>query len=81
MHWREFHPAHYGLRLWPILLTFIIVSTIAIFALTRIEDHILRRILGVARNDELLPILQEVLGKIRIYSSMVCRFFLKCLLY
>ena len=27
-------------RLWPILLTFIIVSTIAIFALTRIEDHI-----------------------------------------
>ena len=35
-------------RLWPILLTFIIVSTIAIFALTRIEDHMLRRILGVA---------------------------------
>lgn len=35
-------------RLWPILLTFIVVSTIAIFALTRIEDHILRRILGVA---------------------------------
>ena len=35
-------------RLWPILLTFIIVSTIAIFALTRIEDHILRRILGIA---------------------------------
>ena len=35
-------------RLWPILLTFIIISTIAIFALTRIEDHILRRILGVA---------------------------------
>ena len=35
-------------RLWPILLTFIIVSTIAIFTLTRIEDHILRRILGVA---------------------------------
>ncbi|MBO4674233.1 MAG: sulfite exporter TauE/SafE family protein [Bacteroidaceae bacterium] len=34
-------------RLWPILLTFIIVSTIAIFALTRIEDHILRRVLGV----------------------------------
>ena len=29
-------------RLWPILLMFII----AIFALTRIEDHILRRILG-----------------------------------
>jgi len=27
-------------RLWPILLTFIVVSTIAIFALTRIEDHI-----------------------------------------
>ena len=35
-------------RLWPILLTFIIVSTVAIFALTRIEDHILRQILGVA---------------------------------
>lgn len=35
-------------QLWPILLTFIIVSTVAIFALTRIEDHILRRILGVA---------------------------------
>ena len=35
-------------RLWAILLTFIIVSTIAIFALTRIEDHILRRILGMA---------------------------------
>lgn len=35
-------------RLWPILLTFVIVSTIAIFALTRLEDHILRRILGVA---------------------------------
>ena len=35
-------------RLWPILLTFIIVSTVAIFALTRIEDHILRRILGIA---------------------------------
>ncbi len=34
-------------RLWPILLTFIVVSTMAIFALTRIEDHILRRILGV----------------------------------
>ncbi len=34
-------------RLWPILLTFMIVSTIAIFALTRIEDHILRQILGV----------------------------------
>jgi hypothetical protein len=35
----------------------------------------------VARNNELLPTLQEVLGKIRIYSSMVCRFFSKCLLY
>ena len=35
-------------RLWPILLTFIVISTIAIFALTRIEDHILKRILGVA---------------------------------
>ena len=31
-------------RLWPILLTFVVVSTIAIFALTRIEDHILQRI-------------------------------------
>ena len=35
-------------RLWPILLTFIVVSTIAIFALKRIEDHVLRQILGVA---------------------------------
>ena len=35
-------------RLRPILLTFMMISTIAIFALTRIEDHILRRILGVA---------------------------------
>ena len=35
-------------RLWPILLTFFAVSTIAIFALTRIEDHILKRVLGVA---------------------------------
>ncbi|MCR5513435.1 MAG: sulfite exporter TauE/SafE family protein [Prevotella sp.] len=35
-------------RLWPILLTFIIVSTMAIFALKRIEDQILRQILGVA---------------------------------
>ncbi len=35
-------------RLWTILLTFIIVSTIAIFALKRVEDHILRQILGVA---------------------------------
>ena len=34
-------------RLRPILLTFIIISSIAIFALTRIEDHILRQILGV----------------------------------
>ena len=32
----------------PILLTFIIVSTIAIFALTRFEDLILKQILGVA---------------------------------
>ena len=36
------------LRLWPILLTFMVVSTIAIFALTRIDDHILRLILGMA---------------------------------
>ncbi len=35
-------------RLWRILLSFIIVSTFAIFALTRLEDHVLRRILGVA---------------------------------
>jgi len=35
-------------RLWPILLTFVVVSTVAIFALTRIGDHVLRRILGVA---------------------------------
>ena len=35
-------------RMWPILLTFMVVSTMAIFVLTRIEDHILRRILGVA---------------------------------
>ena len=35
-------------RLWPILLTFVIVSATAIFALTRIDDHVLRRILGVA---------------------------------
>ena len=35
-------------RLWSILLTFIVISTVAIFALTRIEDHILKRILGVA---------------------------------
>ena len=34
-------------RLWPILLTFVVVSTVSIFALTRIEDHVLRRILGV----------------------------------
>lgn len=34
-------------RLWPILLTFIIVSTMAIFVLTRMEDQLLRRILGV----------------------------------
>jgi hypothetical protein len=32
----------------PILLTFIVVSTMAIFVLTRIEDHILKQILGVA---------------------------------
>ena len=35
-------------RLWPILLSFVVVSTIAIFALTRVEDHILKQILGVA---------------------------------
>ena len=34
-------------RLWPILLTFIIVSTMAIFVLTRMEDQLLRKILGV----------------------------------
>ena len=35
-------------RLWPILLTFVVVSTAAIFVLTRIEDRVLRQILGVA---------------------------------
>jgi len=35
-------------RLWLILLTFIIVSTVAIFALTRLEDRLLHQILGVA---------------------------------
>ncbi len=35
-------------RLWVILLTFVLVSTIAIFVLTRMEDHLLRQILGVA---------------------------------
>ncbi len=35
-------------RLWPILITFIFISTIAIFALKQIEDHKLRKILGVA---------------------------------
>lgn len=35
-------------RLWTILLTFIVVSTFAIFALTQLEDHVLRRILGAA---------------------------------
>jgi len=34
-------------RLWTILVTFFIVSTIAIFTLKQIEDHILRKILGV----------------------------------
>jgi len=34
-------------RLWPILLTFVLVSTLAILALSRIEDQILRLILGV----------------------------------
>ncbi len=44
--WRLHHYVSWR-RLWPILLTFVAVSTIAIFALTRIEDHILRQILGV----------------------------------
>ncbi len=35
-------------RLWTILLTFVVVSTFAIFALTQLEDHVLRRILGAA---------------------------------
>jgi len=35
-------------RLRPILITFIIVSSIAIIVLKQIEDHILRQILGVA---------------------------------
>jgi len=34
-------------RLWPILLTFIMVSSVAIFALKRIEDQVLRQVLGV----------------------------------
>ena len=34
-------------RLWPILLTFIIVSTMAIFVLTRMEDQLIRKVLGV----------------------------------
>ena len=34
-------------RLWPILLTFIVVSSVAIFALKRIEDQVLRQVLGV----------------------------------
>ncbi|MCR4582565.1 MAG: sulfite exporter TauE/SafE family protein [Prevotella sp.] len=35
-------------RLWAILLTFMVVSTAAIFVLKRIEDQTLRQILGVA---------------------------------
>jgi len=35
-------------RLWIILLTFMVVSTVAIFVLKRIEDQTLRQILGVA---------------------------------
>lgn len=34
-------------RLWRILLTFIIVSSFAIFSLSRMEDHMLRVILGI----------------------------------
>ncbi len=34
-------------RLWPILATFIVVSAGAIFALSRIEDRVLRQVLGV----------------------------------
>ncbi len=34
-------------RLWPILVTFIVISTFAIYALKQIEDHILKEILGV----------------------------------
>lgn len=34
-------------RLWPILLTFIVVSAAAIFCLRRLDDHLLRRVLGV----------------------------------
>ncbi len=35
-------------RLWTILLSFVVVSTVAIFVLKRIEDQTLRQILGVA---------------------------------
>ncbi len=35
-------------RLWTILLSFVVVSTLAIFVLKRIEDQTLRQILGVA---------------------------------
>ncbi|MCR4582726.1 MAG: sulfite exporter TauE/SafE family protein [Prevotella sp.] len=35
-------------RLWLILLSFIVVSTLAIFVLKRLEDHVLRQVLGVA---------------------------------
>ena len=55
-------------RLWPILLTFIVVSTIAIFALTRIEDHILKRILGVALI--VISILGVALIVISIYFAL-----------
>ncbi|WP_044263308.1 sulfite exporter TauE/SafE family protein [Bacteroides timonensis] len=34
-------------RLLPILITFVLVSGAAIFALSRVEDHLLRRVLGI----------------------------------
>lgn len=34
-------------RLLPILVTFVLVSGVAIFVLSKVEDHLLRRVLGV----------------------------------
>ncbi|ADV45070.1 sulfite exporter TauE/SafE family protein [Bacteroides helcogenes] len=34
-------------RLWPILTAFVLVSGCAIFLLSRVEDHLLRKVLGV----------------------------------
>ena len=56
-------------RMWPILLSFIVVSTMAIFVLTRIEDHILKQILGVAL------IVISILRLLEPYSGLVPRSF------